>query len=278
MFSVSGAQADTHKPKPKPTPHSSADRKTVSEYLSHRDASTVVSRARKVSYLKGQIAITRKAIAHARVDGALVLKIAAKYKGIPYRAGGSTPKGFDCSGYTKYVFHQAGIELPRIAQQQYTWTKRISLTQAKPGDLAFYMTGKYAYHAAIYAGNGMIWHSPRSGESVKKVKIRGHKMAYGRIPASAITPKLAARLAHQVAQLNQLVKPAHKTTKHRHPKASASPSASSTASPVASPKKHQKKHHKSHAKPSASASPIHSKAATPTPSKKPAGKTKHKKH
>ena len=131
---------------------------------------------------------------NVRVNGNQLLAVAARYEGVPYVSGGTTPRGFDCSGYTQYVYRQLGIELPRVAQGQLNWSTRISASEARPGDLAFYLTGNYAYHVAIYAGNGMIWHSPHPGTSVTKVKIRGHKMAYGRIPASAITPGLQAQL------------------------------------------------------------------------------------
>ena len=209
-LSSSSAQADSAKPTPKPSPsqHSTVDTKAVNEYLAKRQVAIAASRARKMKTLRQKITATRKALSNARVNGSLVMKIAARYEGVPYRAGGSTPAGFDCSGYTSYVFGKAGIKLPRIAQQQYLWSKRITLAQAKPGDLAFYMQGNYSYHAAIYAGNGMIWHSPRPGERVKKVKIRNHKMAYGRIPASAIVPGLSAQLARDTAALKRLVKAA----------------------------------------------------------------------
>mgnify|MGYP006270639551 CR=1 FL=1 len=215
ILTSGSAYAETTKPSPKPSPsqHSPADQQAVKDYLAKRKAALAASRARKATRLKVKIAKTRKAIAQARVDGAKIMTIAAKYKGVPYRLGGSTPSGFDCSGYTSYVFRQAGITLPRIAQQQYKWSKRITLAQAKPGDLAFYMSGNYAYHAAIYAGNGMIWHSPRPGERVVKVKIRNHKMAYGRLPASAVVPALTAQLKRDTAALKLLVKPTHKVKK-----------------------------------------------------------------
>lgn len=207
VLSASSAEADSshRKPTPKPTASSSVKKKAVSSYLANRNQSVAATRARRVGYLRRHIAHTRLAIANARVDGVKVIKIAARYKGTPYRSGGTTPKGFDCSGYTQFVFHQVGISLPRVAQDQYRWTKRISAKEAKPGDLAFYMSGKYSYHAAIYAGNGYIWHSPHTGATVSKVKIGHHKMAYGRIPASAVASGLRGQLAHDIALLNQLI-------------------------------------------------------------------------
>ncbi|NBU32341.1 MAG: NlpC/P60 family protein [Actinobacteria bacterium] len=201
----SQVRADS-RPSPKPSPHSSAEAAAVATYLSDRLNKTSASRARKMGAITKQISVVRHSLKNVRVDAKRLLKIAAKYKGVPYRSGGTTPKGFDCSGYTQFVYRQIGIELPRVAQDQLDWSNRISAKDARPGDLAFYLTGNYAYHAAIYAGNGMIWHSPHPGTSVVKVKIRNHKMAYGRIPASAITPGLQIELKRLEKQLGILAK------------------------------------------------------------------------
>ena len=194
---------------PTPKPHSSAQAASVSKYLETRATQAAASRARRIVSLTKSISQAKTAIAKAHVNGPKVLKIAARFKGVPYRTGGSTPKGFDCSGYTKYVFDKVGINLPRVAQGQLKWTKRISAKQARPGDLAFYMSGNYAYHTSIYAGNGMIWHSPRPGGRVEKIKIGNRKMAYGRVPASALVPGLQAHLNKLQATLKQ-VKKVHK--------------------------------------------------------------------
>lgn len=204
---ISSAQVNADaKPTPTPSPSSSVAALSVSNYLNDRLHQTSASRARKVTSLTRQIKIVKQSIRQVRVDGAKLLTIAARYKGVPYVRGGSTPRGFDCSGYTKYVFAQLGIDLPRVAQDQLLWTTRITAKQARPGDLAFYMTGNYAYHVAIYAGNGMIWHSPHPGTSVSKVRISHDNMAYGRIPAKALTPGLLARLHKLEVQLRHVAK------------------------------------------------------------------------
>jgi peptidoglycan DL-endopeptidase CwlO len=91
-----------------------------------------------------------------------LLGIAASLAGVPYVFGGTTTSGFDCSGYTQYVFGQAGISLPRTAEEQ----RQASTPVANPsvGDLVFF--GSPAYHVGIYAGNGMMWDSPHTGMSV----------------------------------------------------------------------------------------------------------------
>jgi cell wall-associated NlpC family hydrolase len=91
-----------------------------------------------------------------------VLGIAAGFAGTPYVYGGTTPSGFDCSGFTQYVFGQIGINLPRTAEQQRQFATPVSTPQ--PGDLVFF--GAPAYHLGIYAGNGMMWDSPHAGSSV----------------------------------------------------------------------------------------------------------------
>ena len=106
-----------------------------------------------------------------------VLAIAAQYEGLMYSYGGTSPStGFDCSGFTQYVFAKVGISLPRTAEAQRQATTRVSNPQ--PGDLVFF--GAPAYHLGIYAGNGMMWDSPRSGKAVALRSIWSSSVTYGR--------------------------------------------------------------------------------------------------
>ncbi|KAB7741380.1 NlpC/P60 family protein [Nostocoides sp. F2B08] len=97
-----------------------------------------------------------------RVASGGVLGVAASLTGIPYVYGGSTPAGFDCSGFTQYVFAQVGISLGRTTYAQYAQTYAVS--DPRPGDLVFY-GGSSPWHVGIYAGNGMMYDSPRTGKS-----------------------------------------------------------------------------------------------------------------
>ena len=106
-----------------------------------------------------------------------VLGIAASLAGIPYLYGGTTTAGFDCSGFTQYVFNQIGISLPRTAEQQRQATTPVSNPQ--PGDLVFF--GVPAYHNGIYAGNGMMWDAPRTGRTVGLHSIWSGTVTYGRV-------------------------------------------------------------------------------------------------
>lgn len=91
-------------------------------------------------------------------DLAAVFAVAKKYIGVPYRYGGSSPAGFDCSGYIQFVYAQFGVSLPHSASGQGGYGKPIRLKDARPGDIVM-MPG----HNGFYAGNGMILDAPRSG-------------------------------------------------------------------------------------------------------------------
>jgi len=108
-----------------------------------------------------------------------VLGIAASYTGIYYRYGGTTPAGFDCSGFVQFVFGQAGKSLPRTATAQAQATQRVSNPQ--PGDLVFFGTPGYASHVGIYAGNGMMYDSPRTGKTTSLRAIYSSNVFYGRV-------------------------------------------------------------------------------------------------
>ncbi len=89
-----------------------------------------------------------------------IIKTAKKYTGTRYRFGGTTPKGFDCSGFVQYVFKQNGITIPRTADEQYTLGKRIKKrAELEPGDLVFFSTYEPgASHCGIYLGKNQFIH------------------------------------------------------------------------------------------------------------------------
>ncbi len=99
-----------------------------------------------------------------------VIDEAYRQIGTPYRYGGSTPEqGFDCSGFTAWVWRKGGVTLPHSSRSQYGVTRRISRSQLQPGDLVFY--GSPIHHVALYVGNGTIVHAPHSGSTVRENSI-----------------------------------------------------------------------------------------------------------
>ncbi|MFB4163269.1 NlpC/P60 family protein [Alteribacillus sp. JSM 102045] len=94
-----------------------------------------------------------------------------KLLGTPYSYGGTTPSGFDCSGFTSYVFDKVGEDLPRTASQQYNVGKSVKKSDLQKGDLVFFSAnGSSITHNGIYIGNGDFIHSSSSkGISISKV-------------------------------------------------------------------------------------------------------------
>ena len=95
--------------------------------------------------------------------------------GVPYKRGGiSEEKGFDCSGFVRYMFEKSvGLVLPRRAEDQAKVTEEINRSELKPGDLVFFNTMKRTFsHVGIYIGDGKFIHAPRPGKSVRVDDMR----------------------------------------------------------------------------------------------------------
>lgn len=104
--------------------------------------------------------LQEEALADVRND---VIATAEKFKGTPYRWAGTTPSGFDCSGYIGYVFRQVGIDLPRTTSGMYGVGKSVSKSDLQKGDLVFFNTsGKGVSHAGIYIGSDKFIHASTS--------------------------------------------------------------------------------------------------------------------
>jgi cell wall-associated NlpC family hydrolase len=95
-----------------------------------------------------------------------VVFTAMQMVGVPYRWGGSTPAGFDCSGLVQYVYSNAGFRLPRTAAEQMDASAPVTLENAQAGDLLFFRDGGRTSHVAIYLGQGRFVHAPSSGNQV----------------------------------------------------------------------------------------------------------------
>lgn len=100
--------------------------------------------------------------------GENIVSTARKYLGTPYRSGGASPKGFDCSGFTYYIFQQFEISIPRCSADQGSVGTTISKSDLQIGDLVIFQNTYKAgpSHAGIYVGNGNFIHSSSSGGSV----------------------------------------------------------------------------------------------------------------
>jgi cell wall-associated NlpC family hydrolase len=116
--------------------------------------------------------VTKGITISTQSSGDKVIAEAKKHRGKAYRFGASGPNNFDCSGFTMYVYRKAlGKKLPHKAHTQQKYGTAISKSKARPGDLIIIRSGSYGTHAGIYAGDGYIWASPRSGKNVGKQKI-----------------------------------------------------------------------------------------------------------
>jgi cell wall-associated NlpC family hydrolase len=123
--------------------------------------------------------------------GSSVVTTAEQYLGVPYLWGGTSPAGFDCSGFVQYVYNQLGVSLPRTSEEQaLVGTPVASLSQAKPGDLLFFAgsdgTPSAPGHVGIYLGNGEMIDAPQTGMTVS-IQPAGDPVAIRRIlPATPL--------------------------------------------------------------------------------------------
>jgi peptidoglycan DL-endopeptidase CwlO len=97
------------------------------------------------------------------MDGYALVGTALALRGIPYRNGGTDPQGFDCSGFTQYVFAQHGMALPRDVREQYRVGKSVKPEELSPGDIVFFATTDPGpSHVAIAIGGDEFVHAPSS--------------------------------------------------------------------------------------------------------------------
>lgn len=139
--------------------------------------------ADEIDTLIQERAIEKASRSASRIPAATVaVSDASKFIGTRYCRGGASPRCFDCSGFTQYIYAQQGISLPRGTHSQYLKLAKISKSQAKPGDLVFFLSkGGYAYHVGIYMGENKILHAPKPGRKVKIESIWSSRVKFATI-------------------------------------------------------------------------------------------------
>ncbi len=186
LFSATKPTIDTDRQTVKPEATKEESRKISPPIADKRENSDSIESVQNESK-KDKVAYEKKEKEHKKTDDAVliekidvdqflvgdekrdkVLQTAFDLIGTPYRYGGSTPGGFDCSGFVLYVYKQQGITLPRTSNGQFHCGKSLADDGAKPGDLLFFTTrrGKPISHVAIYLGNGLFVHAPSKGKRV----------------------------------------------------------------------------------------------------------------
>ena len=95
------------------------------------------------------------------------VRVATAMLGTPYRYGGSSPRGFDCSGLVYYAFRETGFRVPRTTRAQLRQSRPVSLSELLPGDLLFFRQhSRRVSHVGIYIGDGWFIHAPSRGKPV----------------------------------------------------------------------------------------------------------------
>lgn len=100
--------------------------------------------------------------------GDRVVQTADGLVGAPYRYGGASPRGFDCSGLVYFAYHRAGLRVPRTTRDLYRNAQPIAVEALQPGDLLFFHIENKVGHVAIYSGANRFIHAPSSGKSVTR--------------------------------------------------------------------------------------------------------------
>lgn len=122
-------------------------------------------------YTTGEPVLTPTTVAASSKIGQEIVNTAAKYLGVKYVWGGTTPDGFDCSGLVQYVMKSLGIDVSRTSQEQIKNGVAVSKGDLQPGDLVFFESNGDVHHVGIYVGNGMMIHAPRTGDVVRYQSI-----------------------------------------------------------------------------------------------------------
>jgi peptidoglycan DL-endopeptidase CwlO len=100
--------------------------------------------------------------------GTAAARFSLRFLGVPYVWAGTTPSGFDCSGFTRFVYAHFGIALPHSSYTQWTLGRHVARRQLRPGDLVFFGLG----HVGLWIGHGRFVHAPQTGDVVSVQRLR----------------------------------------------------------------------------------------------------------
>lgn len=142
--------------------------------ITRAEASVVLTKSMgsKAEETRQQMVIEAARLLEEQLDAAdnlrdSVLEVAYSLEGTPYRYGGSSPSGFDCSGYVSYIMAKHGIVLPRSTAAMFRAVDKIDAAELAPGDLVFFTTYKAGpSHVGIYVGDNTFIHAPSTGRTV----------------------------------------------------------------------------------------------------------------
>ncbi|MGC0143679.1 C40 family peptidase [Pseudactinotalea sp. Z1732] len=152
---VVSSEAPPPPPPPPPPPAATTQRPTAATAPAARTGNRTAAPAQEETQQAEEqqaeepASESTQSAAPASGSGSAVVNLARRYTGTPYVYGGSTPAGFDCSGFTAYVYAQFGVSLPRSSSAQRNAGRVVSASEARPGDLVW-----WPGHVGIYTGNG----------------------------------------------------------------------------------------------------------------------------
>jgi len=110
-------------------------------------------------------------VATGQSAGHKAATIALRQVGIPYRYGGKTPSGFDCSGLVQYSYSKAGKSVPRTTGKLWSTLQPVSPGEMKPGDVLFFRIKGKMSHVGLYLGDSEFVHAPSSGRTVSVASL-----------------------------------------------------------------------------------------------------------
>ncbi len=178
---VGRVRADDPAPRAEKAFHLSGDHGYALTVTRRMRAKQVVAKTRGVRTSGPLTTLATKDVKHNYPSpGARIVYVAKKYVGAPYAAGGASPSGFDCSGYTMYAYEHAHVKnLVHNAEAQRRGMRRIARSNARPGDLVFYLSGGSAYHVAVYAGHGEQYAAATPEDGVRYQAVWSSNVTYG---------------------------------------------------------------------------------------------------